>query len=193
MIRRLLLLSAVLLVASVTANAQDEHPRIEIYGTYSLLVADIDVFDNETLQGWGAGVQWNPKRYFGVVAEFGGNYGHSDLPPAPGRIDTTLETRLHTFLFGPRVSYRSDKVTPFAHFLLGPAINTGRVADVGGSNTEIALSVGGGLDINVSRLISIRPAQLDYLSVHSDLPLNQGGSSWFRDFRYQAGVVFKIR
>ena len=35
-----------------TGYAQEDVPKYEVYGTYHLFTADIDVLDNETLHGW---------------------------------------------------------------------------------------------------------------------------------------------
>jgi opacity protein-like surface antigen len=192
--KRVLLLLMVAVAVTVTANAQ-EHPRYEIYGTYSLMVADIDPLDDETIHGFGAGFQGNLNKYLGVVGEFTFNWGRSQPTPVPPAVPLGADTRVYTILFGPRVSYRTRPVTIFGHYLVGPAnskVDQDAGPDLSFSNTEIAMAVGGGVDINVSKRIAIRGGQFDYLSVHSDLPLNNGGSSWFRNFRYQAGVVFKF-
>jgi opacity protein-like surface antigen len=190
MIRKSLLLLTLLLAVSATASAQD-HPKVEVYGTYNLLLADIDIFDDETLHGWGAGVQGNLNSWFGVVAEFGGNYGSSLITPSPIG-DVEVDTSVHTIFFGPRVSYRHSAVTVFAHYLVGPAILKAGVDGVDDSNTEIGMAVGGGVDINLGSRFALRAGQFDYVPIHSDLALNEGGSSWFRNFRYQAGIVVKF-
>src|SRR5262245_26170807 len=169
-------LISILFVASVTSYAQGEYSRNEVYGTYSYLKADIDFLADESLQGWGAGYQMNFHRYIGFVAEFGGNYGSSQFTVAvPGRIIlANTDTSLTTYLFGPRATYRTRPVNVYGHFLLG----AGRNSAAGVSNTEFAMAIGGGVDVNLSRRFAIRAGQFDYLPVHSDLPLNAGGSSW---------------
>jgi len=179
----------ILLAASVVANAQNGFPKAEIWGTYNLLIADVDLLDDESLQGWGAGFQGNFNRYFGLVSEFGGNYGSSQVAvPPPGTGTIKVNTSVYTFLFGPRASYRTRQVTAFGHFLLGGA----RLKAQSTANTEFAMAIGGGLDVNLSERFAIRAGQFDYLPINSDLPLSGGTSSWFQNFRYQAGVVFKF-
>ena len=196
--RKLLLVMAIMLVASTAANAQSDYPRAEIFGTYNLFVADIDVLDNESLHGWGFGAQVNFNKWFGVVGEYSAAHGASGplSVQQPGRIVVIPEVdlRARTYLFGPRVSYRTTPVTLFAHYLIGGGHV--KVEDeatgyrVG--NNEVAMAVGGGIDINLGSRFAIRAAQFDYLPIHSDLQLNAGGSSWSRNTRFQTGVVFKF-
>jgi opacity protein-like surface antigen len=201
-IRGLAILLALFAAASVTASAQDRTPRVELTGTYAVTVADIDFLNNETLHGWGFSVQGNFTKYFGVVAEFGGTYGHSTIPPVAAPLPTPLEpvpgsievnTRFTTFLFGPRFAWRRDKMTAFGHVLVGGSVNhVGGHPDIESDNTEFAMALGGGLDINLSKNWAIRAGQFDYLPIHSDLPLNFHDSSYFRNFRYQTGIVYKF-
>ena len=193
MIRKLLMLLAVTVAIGVTANAQT-YPKAEIYGTYSLLITDIDILDDETIHGYGLGFQGNLNKYFGLVAEFNSNHGRSNGPfVVNGRTINGVDTRVNSILFGPRVSLRTKPVTVFGHYLIGPA-NSKLDEDPGSerSNTEFSQSFGGGIDINVTSRFAIRAGQFDYHAIHSDAALNNGGSSWFRNFRYQAGVVFKF-
>jgi hypothetical protein len=201
--RKVLLLVTILFVASVSANAQsNDHPKFEAWGSYSIYIADIDVLDNETLHGYGLGIQGNLSKSFGVVAEFTSNHGASGPVSiqAPGVIILIpeLDTRVNTFLFGPRFSYRARAVTAFAHALFGGA-NTKLQDEKGGSgfedgNTEFAMAFGGGLDVNLGKHYAIRAAQIDYLPVHTDLNQRVSGNSsnWLHNIRYQAGFVFKF-
>lgn len=196
--RKLLLLLATILAVSATANAQDEYPRGEIYATYNLFVADIDLLDNESLHGWGFGVQGNLNKWLGLVGEYSAAHGSSGplSVAVSGRIVLIpkVDLRERTFLFGPRVSLRTKPVTVFGHFLLGGGhlkVEDEATGFTAGNN-EFAMAVGGGLDVNLSENFAIRAFQFDYLPIHSDLQLNQGGSSWSRNSRFQAGVVFKF-
>ena len=109
-----------------------------------------------------------------------------------------LDTRINTFLFGPRLSYRGDAVTVFGHFLVGGA-NSKLQDELSGSgfedgNTEFAMAIGGGIDVNLGKHYAIRAAQFDYLPIHTDFNQRFGGgsSSWLHNTRYQAGFVFKF-
>jgi len=198
--KRILLLVMVLFVASVSAKAQD-HPKFEAWGTYSIFVADIDVLDNETLHGFGLGIQGNLNSNFGIVAEFTSNHGASGPVTfsRPGTIFLIpeLDTTVRTFLFGPRLSFRAKAVTAFAHFLAGGANSKLRdekgISGFEEDNTEFAMGVGGGFDLNLGRHYAIRAAQFDYLPIHTDLNVRLAGgtSSWLHNTRFQTGFVFR--
>ena len=192
MLKRSLCLLILVLSAATMARAQD-YPKSEIYGTYSMLITDIDVLEDETLHGFGIGYQYNFAKFLGVAAEFTSNHGASGPFQVPGRIILEVDTRVNAILFGPRVSLRTRPVTAFGHYLIGSARSKVAYENAPGiTNTEFAQAFGGGLDVNVTKNFAIRAGQFDYLVIKSDLPLNSGGSSWYRDFRYQAGVVFKF-
>jgi opacity protein-like surface antigen len=185
---------AIMLFASMTILAQDDHPKIEAYGTYTLFIADIDNFNNESLHGWGVGAQWNPLKYVGGVAEFSGSYGSSRFqsPTQPGAT-IKVGTNVYTYMFGPRVSWRTKPVTVFAHSLFGFATLQTDCSSCNTLNTNrFAMALGGGIDVNITKGLAIRAAQLDYVPINSPLALNDGGSSYFRNTRFQTGVVFKF-
>lgn len=104
--RRLFLAAALVAFAAVGAAAQEETPKAEVFGGYA--------YGGSGSHGWDGSVAFNANRWFGIVADFGGQYTSIDTPDSSERI------RTHTFLFGPRFSLRRNKhVTPFAHILYG--------------------------------------------------------------------------
>lgn len=197
--KRCLMLLAFFVLGTVAASAQD-YPKAEVYGTYSLFVADIDALDNESLHGWGIGVQGNLNKWFGLVGEYSAAHGASGplsiQQPGVIVVIPEVDLRVRTYLFGPRLSFRSDPVTVFGHFLVGGGHLkiedevTG--FDVG--NNELAMAVGGGIDVNLGKRFAIRAAQFDYLPIHTDINdrVGGGGSSWAHNTRFQAGFVFKF-
>ena len=197
--KRCFMLLAFLVVVPVAANAQD-YPKAEFYGTYSLFVADIDVLDNESLHGWGVGIQGNLTRWFGLVGEYSAGHGASGplTIETPGSIILIPEVdlRVRTYLFGPRLSYRTDPVTVFGHFLVGGGHLKieDEVTGLDIGNNEFAMAVGGGVDVNLGKTFAIRAAQFDYLPIHTDIRdrVGGGGSSWAHNTRFQAGVVIKF-
>jgi opacity protein-like surface antigen len=142
------------LIMCLPAAAQDQVSRAEIFGGYSHNIGDA--------QGWNASVAVNANKWFGVVADFSGLFSKTREQDFEERIRAT------TYLFGPQFSYRGNKrVTPFARVLLGAsnlnakAIEAGQSAEF--SDTHFSYGVGGGVDIQVSKLISIRAVQADYI------------------------------
>jgi len=97
-----------------------------------------------------------------------------------------------TYLVGPRISLRNrgKKVIPALEVLLGGATVFGSGTDRITSNhfssntTGFALATGGTLDIRLTRMIALRPIQLDWLLTRINNSTNQ------HNLRYGAGFVF---
>lgn len=178
--RKLLLAIALLSLVCIPALAQDA-PVAEVYGGYQLFRhPGGDGYDGYNLHGFLASVEGNLKPYFGIVGEFGYNRKTWD--------EYNETETFSSFLFGPRFGYRAGNFRVFGHYLLGAVRYS---ADWDGddySDTNFGQAIGGGVDISLNNMISIRPAQLDMVSVK--WPDNDGG--WENHFRYSAGVVIKF-
>ena len=136
--------------------------------------------------------------------------------PLPGfptiGLNLDSDSRQHTFLFGPRVAARGDRVTPFAHALFGGAHisrdfvvtpvtpvppGIGPVA-FDASETAFAMAVGGGVDIKLTDHVALRAIQADYLMTRFDegrviTPFGQfPGSGSQHNARISVGVVFRF-
>jgi opacity protein-like surface antigen len=175
--KKLVLVAVLLFGFSVLAVAQDV-PAAEVFGGYSYLRADTQLSDvNLNMNGWNANIAVNANKYVGVVAEIGGYYG---------TIENVADVKAYTVMFGPRISVRKGRVTPFAQALFGFAHISGDVSGVNvAKENDFAMAYGGGVDISVNKLISIRPVQVEYLGVKS-------GQDLLNNFRYSAGIIFKI-
>ena len=96
-------------------------------------------------------------------------------------------THLRTYLVGPQLRLPGP-ISPFAHFLVGAAHESGAsssgplLTTTGPVQTGFATTLGGGIDLKVLPLISIRPLQVDYLLTHFN-------SATQNQFRISAGVV----
>jgi hypothetical protein len=110
-----------------------------------------------------------------VVADLGGYVSgeNSEL----GRAATI------TYMFGPRVVFRSGHFTPFAQFLVG-----GAHIDVPGVGTGFAWSGGLGLDINVTPHFAIRLPQVEYVRTY----FSDAATNVQENIRASAGVVFSF-
>lgn len=103
--------------------------------------------------GISGSLAYNPNRWLGVV----GDVGAYHASPGGASFNT------YTFLFGPRLTLRNpSKINPFAQVLVGGA----RFSSGGGSGsvTDLAYSVGGGVDIGLLPHLALRP-QLDYVGI----------------------------
>jgi len=172
LMKKLIMLFAVLLVAAIPAQAQDEYPSSEIFGGYSYFNTDFG--DRESQHGWGASFSGNLGSKVGLVAEFSGSYKSIDVGPFD------FNTSTYTYLFGPRFSYRGKAATAFGHILVGGA--TSKIESV--SDTNFALAAGGGVDININDSFAIRAGQFDYIPIFA--------SDVIHNFRYMGGIVIKL-
>lgn len=102
------------------ALGQSSGDRFEIFGGYSLVTGDFTgtFADRSThiLNGWNASANYKTSRLLGFVGDFSGYYPSYTFPGIGG---LTVKARSLSLLFGPQISVRLSKVTPFAHALLG--------------------------------------------------------------------------
>ncbi len=158
MLRIALVAVGALLIFPLTASAQDA-PRAEFSAGFSLL-REVEL-SSLNLYGWNASVAGNLNKWFGVVGDFGGNYNSPGAGPfGPSGADV----KAHTFLFGPRFSYRSGgRMTMFTHALFGGAHGSAGAFGFSASDTAFAMALGGGFDVGLTEAVAIRAVQLDYL------------------------------
>ncbi len=177
----------VFLASSAVTYAQEvEVPRYEVGLNYSWLHVNSANYDYQRTGNGGSGYfVYNLNKTIGLVADFGG-YANT----RQGIDDKAL-----TYLFGPRFSYRHwEKWTPYVQFLFG-----GAYAWSGPSNNTqngFATAAGGGLDYKLTKRVSIKPIQVEYVMTQlSSAALGdstKGFGNHQNDVRYSAGVVFKF-
>jgi opacity protein-like surface antigen len=193
-------------LAAVTTSAQ-EPPDVEVFGGYSYVRFAGDI----NMNGGEVSVTGNLTKYLGVEVAYSGHAGSTssdqlDLPPGPifpggPFVNFDADSRLHTFLGGPRVALRGSRVTPYAHALFGVAHTNGDANitffdsgdQVGGvfsqhfSETGFGMALGGGLDVKVTDRVSLRLVQADYLRTQLDRDRVSGGQN---NARISTGIVF---
>ncbi len=171
--RRLIFSLGVLLLVATPASGQD-YPKGEVFGGFSYANLDANG-DREALYGWQTSVSGNFHRNAGFTADLGGQY----------RSIAGVSLQTYEFLFGPRFTARSERVTGFGHTLVGFALARASFLGVSESATGFALGFGGGVDVNASDRVAIRIFQVDYI------PTRFSGVWRTKDFRIGAGVVIK--
>jgi len=183
--RKVLFIAVLVLVCGCFAVAQD-YPKAELFGGFSMVHADTEGTSVTSLDlpagssiktwypGWEISGQYNLTKMFGVKADFAGNYGQPVSVPAadiPAGSTALPHARGYTFLFGPVVSFRGDRITPFVHALFGGNHISTDAFDIvevtgavpAGSETAFAMAFGGGVDVKLTRHFSARLGQFDYL------------------------------
>lgn len=171
--RKIMGFAVVAFLFGVTCRAQEAAPRAEVSAGYSYFRQGISNGVNSN--GGNFSVAGNVNNWLGVA----GDFGIYHASPLGVSLNTT------TFLLGPRVSYRSsDRVTPFAQVLLGGGHLSAGAFGQSASTTGFAYSVGGGIDLGVSKHVAFRP-QLDYIGIRS-------GTDTLNSLRGSFGVVFRF-
>jgi opacity protein-like surface antigen len=169
--------------------AQDA-PRAEVFGGFQYFRANSggcsfttgsgSCLDDFNLNGWNASLSGYFNRYVGVTADFSGAYGSPELLGIP------IHTKFHTFMFGPVVRLPNPThITPFVHLLGGGAHVSADAEGVSDSSTDAAWAVGGGIDLNIAPVISVRLGQVDFLQTRT-------GGDRQNNFRYSAGIVLRF-
>ena len=174
MLLRLFCIICVLAAASLGVLSQ-EVPKAEVFGGYS--------WTGPSLQGVDASITGNVNHWFGVTADYSGHFGSEQVS------GIRLHKTAHTVQFGPRFSKRGKRLTPFAHALFG-ATRFKQFATIDDTYiyetaTGFTSTVGGGLDVRVTKRVAIRAFQIDYFRP------NFFGISDNR-LRASFGVVFRI-
>jgi opacity protein-like surface antigen len=127
-------------------------PKAEVFGGYT--------WAGGNFHGWNSSVTGNVTKRFGIVADFSGQYGNE----FEGSI--LVKEDAHSFLFGPRFSFRGKRLTPFVYALLG-VTRFHQSATVSGqkfsaSDSGFSSALGVGLDVRVNDRVAIRAFQIDY-------------------------------
>jgi opacity protein-like surface antigen len=157
--RKFMIVAVSLAVLLVPATAED-FPKAEVFAGYQFA----HLYPALNASGWNAAVTGNINRWMGVTADFSGLYksgGH-----------------IHTYMFGPVFSARSQYVTPFVHALFGGAN--------AGEGNAFSMALGGGLDANAGEHFAIRLVQADWILLRS------GGITEKTNARVSAGLVFRF-
>jgi len=171
--RKLACLCGLVLALAVSASAQD-YPKAEIFGGYSYLHTSI-AGTGFSSNGASGSISVNPNNWLGLVGDFGVYHNTT----------AGVGVNVVSYLFGPKLAYRhSDKLTPYAHFLLGGA-HAGTGFGGGASQNAFALAFGGGFDTKVTPHVAIRLIQADYVLTKFGTNTHQNSA------RISAGVVFR--
>lgn len=187
---RVRFLIACFALLAVPAAAQDA-PPVELYSSYGFArVFPGGGASSFSLNGWNASLALDPHPWLGLVADFSGGYASPTFNVSGFVSSIKVKNRHHSYLFGPRYTYRKpQRFTPFAHLLVG-VVNSrveiqGSQGSVSGSDTAFSLAIGGGFDINAGRRMAVRVVQADY-------QLTRFGGQSQHNPRFSFGVVVRL-
>ncbi len=190
----LCILAFVAFPVAIPSHAQ----RIELFGGYSYVRAPVTftqtpqgacvitgcittfTTQNLNLNGWNVGGAFKVLGPLALAADYSDTSGSFH----------GANTHLKTYLVGPQLRFPGP-ISPFAHFLIGGAhesttlFTSGPITTSSPTRNAFATTLGGGLDLKVLPLLSVRPIQIDYLLTHFN-------SSTQNQFRYSAGIVLRF-
>src|ERR1700676_1279159 len=186
-------LTAVFALGAAQAAPAQDTPKVEVFGGYSYLRADIVTSGTQvSLNGASGSLAYNLSHWLAVVGDVGVYHQGS---VTGSRFSLTLSS----YQVGPRLSLRKHKhLVPFGQVLLGAghaggtlytsAIGTG-VTPLGANNAFL-LTAGGGVDWKLNHRIGIRLVQAEYL--YSQFLNGSGNGDQQNNVRLSAGVVFSF-
>jgi hypothetical protein len=167
-------LLAVVLFVSGAAAAQ-QTPKIEIFGGYSHLFADLNG-TSYNLNGVHASAAENVNSWFGGVLDFSSSFGSNN----------GININAQSIMYGPRFTYRKSRfVTPSVHALFGGIRGSAGFDGISKPNWRFNVGVGGDVDLRINDRVAFRLFQADYMPTHF-LNLRQD------NIRVSTGFVFRF-
>src|SRR4030081_165881 len=182
-----LLMFATVLASTPVFAQTDSNPKWDLFVGYQWLHPGINVpapFGNpnnptafkvpDMAKGFGSALTYNFDRHFGLEFDLGHNWGD-------GNYETTASV-------GPRLMFRTDSANYFLHALGG----YNRLS-VSGLNPDdgIGAVLGGGMDLPITKRISLRLFEADYVWTHHHYPDNAGPQ--FTDLRRPNAEGIRLR
>jgi outer membrane immunogenic protein len=177
--RKLLVLCGLTLLAAASAGAQ-ESKGFEVSGNYQFVrINPGNGASGINCQGGSGsfGAYLTPR--IGVVGDFGGC-------KVTGLPSGTTSHEL-SYLFGPRVYFPTHgRVFPYVQTLFGgEQFSAGATGLGSASSNAFAMTAGGGADVTLTRHVSLRAIQVEYLYTHF------GGANQ-NNLRIQSGLVWRF-
>ena len=161
--RKLVCLAGLIFSISTAVAAQDM-PRAEVFLGYTYTRVHNSNGDTSNSNGGSADIAFFPSKHVGVVADFGGSSSNGFTNSSGVHTDSSSHS--FRYLFGPRIRFGTEKVTPYVHVLLGGVSRSDVVLSTGtvlvAAESTFGLMTGGGVDFKVSHHISIRAIEANY-------------------------------
>ncbi len=173
-----LLALTIVLGLNIALVAQENVPKVEIFGGYSWYNPGFDTPLGKTPsipKGWGVAPTFNVNKWFGITADIGGHY--KDF------------ANISTYTFGPRIKYHSEQFSPFAEALWGFA----HISPSGlPTRNTPAFVGGGGFDMHINKYLDWRVLQADYVYMRYDPKFTPPQSFRGDGARLQSGLVLNL-
>ena len=170
---------------AVSAHANAQVPKGNIFFGYSYNRADLGGSDRANLNGWNGSLEGKVFPFVGIVADVSGHYGSNTIGGGPGSSGPfSVDDRLLTAVFGPRVSVSVGKIRPFAEAMFGVSHLRQEFGSSSDTETSFASVYGGGIDYHLLPFLSWR--------VEGDAFRTTFSSGTQNNFRLSTGIVFNF-
>lgn len=191
----------VIMTLPLAAVFGQDVPKVEVPVGFSMVNVHPDFSKITSFNLFGGGGQFdvNFGPYLGIKADFMGYTQSSSLTTQLHNLGYTgnVNGNVFTYMFGPQIKKHTGVFQPFGEVLVGAAhsnlyatlynANNGGAATGSSNNNAFAFATGGGLDLRITRHISARPVEVDYLLTRFGV----NGTSYTgsqNNFRYFAGI-----
>jgi len=207
---------SVMIILSLAIIAAAQNNRFEGFGGFSVSSFDTGLRNSgiansnrETALGFETSATGYFNDHLGIEGDFDGHFKRATFifsvtPTSPAiSVDASLSS--FNFMGGPHYRFSSSgKVTPFLRALVGGnyskagnvTLTSGGtpVPAAGGSETDLAMKFGGGVDIGWTKRAAVR-VSADYNPIfqksNGELNPNFGSRRTRNDFVFSVGIVFK--
>jgi outer membrane protein OmpA-like peptidoglycan-associated protein len=187
-------------------DSDDYVPKGELFLGYTFWRNMPANFDNriDWLHGASMNIAYNFDSHLGLVVDVAGFPDSSIRLATAGAPTKTYDSggSAYTYLIGPRLSFRHERLTPFIQVMVGAALASpvtihgcsgDPVCTPLDSEYAFAMTSGGGLDITLRRHIALRLFQAEYLTTRfHNPPSNNAGRDWQGNLRLSTGLVFRF-
>ncbi len=154
------------------AMAGDFH-RAEVFGGYQYTHVGMP---GAGANGLNLAVTGYPAKWLGLTGDFSAAY-HSTFG---------ADLKAYTYTFGPTVVHRGERVSPYAHVLLGGFHASAEAFGFGGGLNGFAMLAGGGVDVHVAGPVAVRLVQADWIL------WNSSGATEKKNARISTGIVLRF-
>jgi opacity protein-like surface antigen len=203
--KKLFAVLALLAVSGIPTLAQardggEGAPLFEVNGGYTYMRWQVPDFERPpssfNYNGFNAGAALHIFNWLALATDISGVYN------TQGASGANATSHIYSYLAGPRIyPLGHHRLTPYVHGLVGLASYNLHVPASSGipvfdeTDNNLSFAVGGGVDWNWTKHISIRVAQLDYQqtrALRADAVALGGAAQNQNNFKYSGGVVIRF-
>jgi len=179
---------ALLLVALTSAVSAQEAPtpKVDVFAGYSWINPGLQINGiklNSDAKGFAIAPTYNFSKNFGITLDGSAHFGPAGSPG---------NNTIGTLMVGPRFTARPEEhFNPFVHAMVGlEFLSTNFKAS---TDIDPALRIGGGFDIPLTRRITFRLIEGDYVWSHHNLyPVTSTRSNDTSSGEVRSGLVFNF-